>query len=174
MQAAKDSFFMALQARLAALNPARTVMIDGVAVPGIVVRENMEPRFMAAEPEVFYVEWGEVGLAESTQRLVEVGCEIRYASAGSSETGVDRGRAVTEMDQELMSICTPSHTRMQDYTQIPSADLGSGVFWSMPKITDVTNEKRSLVEGKGAGAAVRERRAELRVYFFETSNDHRG
>ncbi len=173
MQAAKDSFFMALQARLAALNPGRTVMIDGVPVPGIVVRENMEPRFTAPEPGVFYVDWGEIRMAESTEPL-EIGCEIRYASAGVSETGVDRGRAITEMDQELMSICTPPHTRMQDYTQIPSLDLGSGVFWSMPKIEDVTKENRSLLEGRGAGGAVRERRAEMKVYFFEAGIEHGG
>ena len=38
MQAAKDSFFMALRDRLMALNPARTVNLDGVSVPGILVR----------------------------------------------------------------------------------------------------------------------------------------
>ena len=49
MQAAKDSFYMALRERLAALNPARTMVIDGVTVPAIVVRENMEPRFGEAQ-----------------------------------------------------------------------------------------------------------------------------
>ena len=167
MQAAKDSFFMALQARLAALNPARTVIVDGVSVPGILVRENMEPRFTAAAPGVFYVEWGEMQMVESTQPLVEMGCEIRYVSAGSSETGVDRGRLLGQMDQELMSICRPPYTRMQDYTQIPSVDLGTGVVWSLPQVADVTNENRDLLGGRGAGAAVRERRAQLKIYFFE-------
>ncbi len=38
MQAAKDSFYMALRARLAALNPARSMVMDGLTVPAIVVR----------------------------------------------------------------------------------------------------------------------------------------
>jgi len=40
MQAAKDSFYMTLRERLTALNPARTMVIDGVTVPAIVVRET--------------------------------------------------------------------------------------------------------------------------------------
>ena len=167
MQAAKDSFFMALQARLAALNPARTVMVDGVAVPGILVRENMEPRFTAATPGVFYLDWGDIQIVESTPSMVEVGCEIRYVSAGSSETGVDRGRLLGQMDQELMSICRPSYTRMQDYTQVPSVDLGMGICWSLPQVADVTNENSDLRGGRSAGAWFRERRAQLKVYFFE-------
>jgi hypothetical protein len=55
MQAAKDSFYMALRARLTSLNATRTMVIDGVTVPGIVVRENMEPRFDEAQPGAFYV-----------------------------------------------------------------------------------------------------------------------
>jgi hypothetical protein len=49
MQGAKDSFYMALRSRLAVLNPARTMVIDGVTVPAIVVRENLEPRFGEAQ-----------------------------------------------------------------------------------------------------------------------------
>ena len=49
MQAAKDSFYMALRTRLAGLNPTRTMVIDGVTVPAIVVRENLEPRFVEAK-----------------------------------------------------------------------------------------------------------------------------
>jgi hypothetical protein len=58
MQAAKDSFYMSLRARLAALNPSRTTTIDGATIPGILVRENMEPRFTEAQAGVFYVDYG--------------------------------------------------------------------------------------------------------------------
>ena len=58
MQFAKDSFFLALQARLAALSPARTVTINGATVPAVVVVENLPPS--SAEPlaNAFYIEWG--------------------------------------------------------------------------------------------------------------------
>ncbi len=43
MQFAKDSFFLALQSRLAGLNPARTVTINGATVPAVLVVENLPP-----------------------------------------------------------------------------------------------------------------------------------
>ena len=111
MQAAKDSFYMALRNRLAALNPARTVVIDGVAIPGILVRENMEPRFAEAQPGVFYLDFGDILVAESTRPMLGLDCHIWYASEGSSGgSGVDRGRMLAEMDLELLGICDPPHT----------------------------------------------------------------
>ena len=100
MQAAKDSFYMALRARLAALNPARTVTIDGVTGPGILVRENLEPRFNEAQAGVFYVDFGELLIAESTRPMLGMDCQIWYASEGTAGgTGVDRGRMLAEMDK---------------------------------------------------------------------------
>ncbi len=40
MQFAKDSFYIALRDRLAVLNPARTVYLDGVTRPAVIVAEN--------------------------------------------------------------------------------------------------------------------------------------
>ncbi len=40
MQNAKDTFYVTLQARLAALNPARTMVLRGVTRPGVQVEEN--------------------------------------------------------------------------------------------------------------------------------------
>ena len=49
MQSAKDSFYIALRGRLAALNPQRAVFLDGATRPAIVVCEN-EPLTSAAPP----------------------------------------------------------------------------------------------------------------------------
>ena len=43
MQNAKDSFYMALRTRLAALNPDRTVLLRGTVRPGILVEEAEAP-----------------------------------------------------------------------------------------------------------------------------------
>ena len=48
---------------------------------------------------------------------------------------------LAQLDGELLSICQPPNTEKRDYTQSPSADLGTKVFWSQPAFT----------EGKGAG-----------------------
>lgn len=166
MQAAKDSFYMALRGRLAAFNPARTLLIDGERVPGILVRENMEPRFNEAQPGVFYVDWGEVLIAESSRPMLGLECSIWYASEGSGGTGVDRGRVLAEMDVELLKICDPPHTEMIDYSQMPSADLKSGIFWTVPEIGNDPGDTPIAKQGWSAGTARIAHYAQLRVYFF--------
>jgi len=166
MQAAKDSFYMALRSRLAALNPARTVVIDGVAVPGIVVRENLEPRFNEAQAGVFYVDWGTVLVAESSRPMLGIDCSIWYASEGSGGTGVDRGRELAEMDVELLRICDPPHTEMIDYSQTPSADLCAGIFWTMPEIGRDPGDAPIAKQQWSAGTARIGHYAQLKIYFF--------
>jgi len=167
MQAAKDSFFMALRSRLAALNPERVIAIDGQTVPGIVVRENMEPRFNEAHPEVFYLDWGEFLIAESSRPMLAMDCSIWYASEGTSGgTGVDRGRMLAQMDVELLKICDPPHTELADYSQTPSADLGSGIFWTVPEIGRDPGDSPIAKQGWSAGTARVAHYAQLKVYFF--------
>jgi hypothetical protein len=167
MQAAEDSFYMALRARLAALDPARTLIIDGVAVPGIVVRENMEPRFNEAQAGVFYIDWGQILIAESSRPMLGIECSIWYASEGSSGgTGVDRGRMLAEMDVELLRICDPPHTEMIDYSQTPSADLGSGIFWTVPELGNDPGDLPIAKQEWSAGTARIAHYAQMKIYFF--------
>ncbi len=58
MQFAKDSFLLALQQRLAALNPARTVTVNGATVPAVIAVENLPPAASQPQPNCFYVQWG--------------------------------------------------------------------------------------------------------------------
>ena len=162
MQAAKDSFYMALRERLAALNPSRVFVVDGVERPGIAVRENLEPKVTAPKSGMYLIEWGDVGIAEATRPIMGMDCHIGYSSEGSGGTGVDRGRMLSEMDHELLAICAPPYTGMRDYQQSPSADLGCGVFWTMPELKNVTPDRGMASADSGR----LERRAALRVYFF--------
>ena len=66
---------------------------------------------------------------------------ISYYSMGSVQSMVDRGRMLGQLDDELLRVCQPPKTEKRDYTQSPSADLGTSVFWSQP----------SFSEGKGSG-----------------------
>jgi len=68
------------------------------------------------------------------------------------------------MDEELLRICAPPHTEMRDYRQSPSADLGCGVFWTMPELKIVPPGIGK--HAQSAGVARLERMATLRVYFF--------
>ena len=164
MQAAKDSFYMALRERLAALNPGRVIVIDGVQRPAIVVRENMEPQFGAAQANTYYLDWGAVKTAESTRPMLGLECHIWYATEGSTGSGVDRGRMLGQMDEELMRICSPPHTQMRDYRQSPSVDLGCGVFWTLPALKSSPVKEAKQEQNSSEGRI--ERFGTLRVYFF--------
>jgi hypothetical protein len=167
MQAAKDSFYMALRDRLAALNPSRTIVVDGESRPAIVVRENTEPHFTAIALETFYLDWRSVQIVEGTHLLVGLECGVWYASQGTSETGVDRGRTLSEMDDELLRICTPPYTAMRDYRQAPSVDLGAGLFWTMPEQMKEPSGADVEKQWKESSSGRLERQALVRVYFFQ-------
>jgi hypothetical protein len=165
MQFAKDSFSMALRVRLAALNPGRTVTVSGAQRPAVVVLENEMPTPADLLTECFYLEWGGLKAAEagSGPRVVcSVDCTITYSTRGSVESGVDRGRVLGELDRELFMICQPAYTVKQDFSQAPVADLGTGVFWTMPSVAE---GKTSFVRAD-YDPALAEHKAQVTVYFF--------
>lgn len=182
MQFAKDSFFIALQQRLAGLNPARTVTINGVTVPAVLVVENLPPAPAEPQPNAFYIEWGAAAVAgghAGDAALMSLECVISYYTLGTVQSMVDRGRVLGQLDGELLGICQPTNTEKYDYTQSPSADLGTTVFWNQPAFEEATTsgvEDNTLAyQGRAARRAMYERayqdgrlerRARLTVFFF--------
>lgn len=167
MQFAKDSFSMALRERLAALNPARTVMLHGSERPAVVVLENEVTSAAEIMPECFYLQWGKLQVVEavSAERpLCAIECEISYFSRGSVESGVDRGRVLGELDRELFMICQPPNTPKLDFSQIPNVGLGTGVFWTLPEGGD--SEREGIAAWRKQGDAISGRVAKLKVFFF--------
>jgi len=82
MQFAKDSFFLALQQRLAGLNPGRTVTLNGATVPALLVPENLPPSSAEPQPNTFYIEWGAAGVVDGhagDAALMSLECVISYA-----------------------------------------------------------------------------------------------
>ncbi|HTS07116.1 MAG TPA: hypothetical protein VMP68_16165 [Candidatus Eisenbacteria bacterium] len=176
MQFAKDSFFLALQARLAALNPARTVTINGATMPAIAVVENLPPAFATPRSNTFYIEWGSATVlagGANNPPLASLNVVISYYSLGSVASMVDRGRLLGQLDTELLSICQPQHTEKMDYTQSPSADLGTMVFWTQPAFGEGKSASTSSARGRGVTDSAEphqdarvERKAQLTIYFF--------
>jgi hypothetical protein len=168
MQFAKDSFFLALQSRLASLNPARTVTVNGATVPAVVVVENLPPFSGEPQPNVFYLEWGEASVVDGhagNNVLMSLECAISYYTLGTVESMVDRGRVLGQLDKELLAICQPTNTEKRDYTQAPSADLGTQVFWSQPVFEE--KQKTALVgEAERHPDGRVERQARVIVFFF--------
>ena len=183
MQFAKDSFFLALQQRLAALNPARTVTLNGTNVPAVVVVENLTPSFAEPQPNTFFIEWGAAEVVSGSAgngALMSLNVVISYYTLGSVASMVDRGRLLAELDDELLSICQPPNTEKRDYTQAPSADLGTSVFWSQPvfgegkgsgrfwgKVSFPERAQTGVTEDAETHQGGRvERKARMTIYFF--------
>jgi hypothetical protein len=166
MQFAKDSFYMALRERLAALNPQRVVTINGASRPAVIVAENEAVVPVEPLPDAFYIEWGAVRIADrqaSSRPLMGMECVISHHTLGTVESEVDRGRSLAELDTELLSICHPHHTAKQDFTQSPSRPLGTNIFWTIPELGEVSG----IVARESTNKRVRlERKAKLTVFFY--------
>ena len=131
MQDAKDTFYITMRNRLTTVNPTRTVTLRGIVRPGILVEEAEAP--MALLPlDAFVLRWTK--LAADTQLpsiLAQMTCEIHYASSGSqSYSGLDRGRALEEMDNELLQMLSPSSTVKMNYAETPAGEMGTNIFWT--------------------------------------------
>jgi hypothetical protein len=164
MQNAKDSFYVALRTRLVAANPARTILLRGAVRPGILVEEAEGP-FAQLPADVFVVRW--MGLAvnqDLASVLVAAECELLYSTLGTqSFGGLDRGRVLSAMDEELVSILTPFWTPKLNYTAQPATAMLTNVFWDEPVFGPVTVVRDRL-----------SRVARVVVYSYEESGELAG
>ena len=156
MQAAKDTFLKTLAARLAVINPARTVTLDGAARPAVIALENESSLPDNAEQETFLLSWEGAGQATPEPGLMYVDCKLSYGSHGTDGMlRTDRGRILTAMDRELMRMCRPCNAAKCDYTQTPASPLGSNVFWTQP-----------VMEAASEANGILQRTATVRLFFF--------
>ncbi len=166
MQFTKDSFYMALRERLAALNPQRTVTLNGVTRPAVIVAENELVVPVEPLPDAFYIEWGAARIVQrqaGSRALMQLDCAISHHTLGSVESGVDRGRLLATLDNELLSICQPQHTAKQDFTQTPAVALGTSIFWTGPEFGEVSG----VIAGDVNSKRIRlERKVRVTVFFF--------
>lgn len=137
MQTLKDSFYVALRDRLAALDPARTGFIGGQTRPALVVRENEAPAASPDDAGVFYLEWNELRTVAGTQTarrpLMALTCAVHYSIEGSESLSYqDRGRLLATMDEELLTISSPAKAPSKDFSSTPATDLGATIVWTRP------------------------------------------
>jgi hypothetical protein len=137
MQNAKDTFYTMLLGRLAALNPARTIVVRGTVRPGVLVEENELP---AASPpaDCFRLRWTKLDAASTSPLpLVAMTCAIAYATGGTSgNAAMDRGRLLAAMDAELAAALTaaPRFAPKLNYSTagvgVAPAAMGTSIFWA--------------------------------------------
>jgi hypothetical protein len=161
MQNAKDTFYITLRNRLATVNPERTMTLRGVVRPGILVEEAEAPA--AQLPlDVFVLRWTKLGtdsLMPST--LAAMSCEIHYATSGSRDNmGLDRGRALEAMDDELLRMLSPTSVAKMNYTQSPAAQMTTSIFWSQPVFADEATTRERM-----------ERVATVEVFSFQEQGE---
>jgi hypothetical protein len=69
-------------------------------------------------------------------------CEVVYQTCGTqSFGGLDRGRALSAMDEELLAMLQPFYTPKLNYTMTPPAAMLTQVFWDEPVFTPVVTQR---------------------------------
>ena len=161
MQNAKDSFYMALRARLATINPERTILLRGTVRPGILVEEAEAP-FNQPPTDIFILRWLGLGVdMDLGSAMVAEECEIAYQTCGTqSYGGLDRGRALSEMDEELVAMLKPFHTPKLNYTATPPAAMLTQVFWDEPAFGPIAIQRDRL-----------SRSAKVMVYSYQEQGE---
>ncbi len=161
MQNAKDSFYIALRNRLAVINSARVMTLRAVDRPSILVEEAESPEAQVPN-DVFVLRWAAASYDNQLPLiLVKLTCEILYATSGSSMNGgLDRGRALTEMDQELIAVTTPMSTPKLNYSTNPAQGMETMVFWTAPELGRLETLRDRLI-----------RTTQLTVFAFEEQGE---
>lgn len=138
MQNAKDTFYVTLRNRLATLNPNRTMLLRGVLRPGILV-EEAEAVVPMLPADVFVLRWTTLAADLNLPLpLARIECEILYSTCGTQPaSGLDRGRALEEMDAEVVALLSPHCAPKMNYTQAPPIQLNTQIFWSAADFTPV-------------------------------------
>ncbi len=161
MQNAKDSFYMALRTRLATINPDRTILQRGTVRPGIVVEEAEAP-FSQLPNDVFVLRWLGLGVDSNlASTMTAAECEVLYQTCGTqSFGGLDRGRALSEMDEEVTAMLQPFYIPKMNYTATPPVAMLTQVFWDEPAFTPIVTQRDQL-----------SRSAKVMVYSYQEQGE---
>jgi hypothetical protein len=161
MQNAKDSFYMALRARLVTINPERTILLRGTVRPGILVEEAEAP-FSQLPGDVFVLRWLALGVdVDLASTMAAEECEILYQTCGTqSFGGLDRGRSLSAMDEELFAMLQPFCTPKLNYIATPPAAMLTNVFWDEPALTPIVTLRDQL-----------SRSAKVMVYSYQEQGE---
>jgi len=152
MQDARDTFYVALRGRLAAINPARTIVLRGQVRPGILVEENELPT--AFQPvDAFSLRWTATRVdTAAPMPLVAMECQVSYATDGTAGNGgMDRGRLLAAMDGELLAALnqTPHSATKMNYSGVAATGaapvaMATNIFWSAPTFAPATADDERI------------------------------
>jgi hypothetical protein len=142
MQAVKDSFYMALQDRL-----AKTQQAEGSPATELLVYENQRCAWLA-NADTFYLRWtGETKLPADAHGAGWRAhcCEIGYRAQGTEmNAGEDRGRLLASLDAQLLAISAPRQTALLDYAQDPPTAFNALILWTTPVLNDAQEKLNGI------------------------------
>jgi hypothetical protein len=152
---------MALRTRLAAINPERTILLRGAVRPGILAEEAEAP-FSQLPNDVFVLRWLGLGVDfDLGSTMAAEQCEVIYQSCGTqSFGGLDRGRSLSEMDEELTAMVQPFWTPKLNYTATPPTAMLTNVFWDEPGFGPIVAQRDQL-----------SRSAKVMVYSYQEQGE---
>ncbi|MBS1822551.1 MAG: hypothetical protein JST61_11355 [Acidobacteria bacterium] len=163
MQNAKDTFYITLRDRIAALNPARTVLVRGQLRPALLVEEN-ELSSTFSHDDTFVLRWADtkIDAQQDALPLVAQRCEIRYATQGSSGNGgMDRGRLLSAMDSELAAALNAAPQRATKISYAGAATpMQTSIFWG-----DIALSPMQTAEGRPG------RMATVNVFSYQEAGE---
>ncbi|MGA8728617.1 MAG: hypothetical protein WB608_07700 [Terracidiphilus sp.] len=136
---------MALRMRLTTINPDRTILLRGAVRPGILVEEAEAP-LSQLPSDVFVLRWLALGAdLDLASTLIAEECEITYQTSGTqSFGGLDRGRSLSAMDEELVAMLQPFYTPKLNYAVQPPAAMLTQIFWDEPGFTPTISQRDRL------------------------------
>ncbi len=157
MENTRNSFYLAARNALSVINPLRVFVLRGVQRPGIMVEEN-ESTVAIGVPDVFVLRWTALSIDEEhALPLAQQVCEIHYWTEGTSTSGgMDRGRLLAAMDEELTQFLTARNAAKQNYAVSPPTALATRLFWSAASFGPIMTSKNRL-----------SRVAKVTVYSYE-------
>ena len=143
------------------LIPERTMLLRGTVRPGIFVEEAEAP-FSQLPSDVFVLRWLGLGVdMDLCASLAAEECEILYQTCGTqSFGGLDRGRALSQMDEELIAMLRPFYRPKINYTVQPPVAMLTQVFWDEPGFTPSTTQRDRL-----------SRSAKVMVYSYQEQGE---
>ena len=152
---------MALRTRLATINPERTILLRGAVRPGILAEEAEAP-FSQLPNDVFVLRWLGLGVDfDLGSTMAAEQCEVIYQTCGTqSFGGLDRGRSLSEMDEELTAMVQPFYTAKLNYTTTPPAAMLTNVFWDEPGFGPLVTQRDLL-----------SRSAKVMVYSYQEQGE---
>ena len=137
------------------------MLVRGAVRPGIVLEEAEAP-FTQLPGDVFVVRWLGLGVdLDLASAMTAEECEIVYQTCGTqSFGGLDRGRALSAMDEELVAMLQPFWTPKLNYVATPPAAMLTNVFWDEPGLGPIVAQRDRL-----------SRTARITVYSYQEQGE---